>query len=81
MLHLVTESAKIDADVLGQYYTIKPASNSADSVTKCSIYQLREEVIDISLPIDICILPSFYNLKNDYHWKVYCCLKFNRELV
>ena len=32
MLHLVTESAELDAGVLGQYYTIKPASNSADTV-------------------------------------------------
>ena len=45
MIHLVTESAELDAGVLGQYCTIKPASHSADSVTKCSIYQRTEEVI------------------------------------
>ena len=42
MVRLVTESAELDADVLGQYYTIKPASNSADSETKCSINFISE---------------------------------------
>ena len=47
MLHSVTESAELDPGVLGQYYTIKPASISADSVTKCSIYQWTEEVLSM----------------------------------
>ena len=51
--HLVdsTVSAEVEAGVLGQYYTIKPASNSANSVTICSIYQSINYVF-----IKFCIL-------------------------
>ena len=41
MLHLVAESVEFDAGLLGQYYTIKPAGSSADSVTKCSILSVN----------------------------------------
>ena len=51
----------LDAGVLGQYYTIKPAFNSADSITKCSNYQRTEEANSYQLHLLLAGYQSSYD--------------------